>query len=58
MDADRFDRLSRAISHDVPRRTLTALLNGLAVSNSLGSLGIECVTQRPPRRSANGRTAL
>ena len=35
MDADRFDRLSCALSQCLTRRTLTSLLGGLALGNSL-----------------------
>ena len=37
MDAGRFDRLSRALSQGITRRTLTSLFGSLALGRSLGS---------------------
>ena len=37
MDANQFDRLSRALSQDITRRTLASLVAGLALGSSLGS---------------------
>ena len=37
MDADQFDRLSRALSHGLTRRTLTSLVAVLTLGRSLGS---------------------